>query len=203
MKFITEDDLRILFRKEPFTSYDLLEGTRLTPGARQFLVDKKISFLDDPMAVKRKTVKPEVKKEETKQEMKDQRFLLKKKTLQAQFLEAGLSFMERDVLLAEQVFDLERRLSFVGKESPDEENAFESCTGFDKEDFHKPFSDCFEITGFHAQSEKGREIVLLHRLRCSVRELAAEAEDESFNPVINRLSQMICLAYGGKACQRK
>lgn len=203
MKFITEDDLRILFRKEPFTSYDLLEGTRLTPGARQFLVDKKISFLDDPMAVKRKTVKPEVKKEETKQEMKDQRFLLKKKTLQAQFLEAGLSIMERDVLLAEQVFDLERRLSFVGKESPDEENGFESCTGFDKEDFHNPFSDCFEITGFHAQSEKGREIVLLHRLRCSVRELAAEAEDESFNPVINRLSQMICLAYGGKACQRK
>lgn len=204
MKFITEDDLRILFRREPFTSYDLPGGARLTPGARQFLVDKKISFLDDPMSVKRKTIKPEVKKEETpKQEIKDQLFLLKKKTLQAQFLEAGLSLMERDVLLAEQVFDLERKLSFVGKESPDKENAVQSCTGFDHDNFHKPFEDCFEITGFHAQSEKGREIVLLHRLRCSVRELAAEAGDERFNPVINRLSQMICLAYGGKACQRK
>ena len=204
MKFITEDDLRILFRREPFTSYDLPKGARLTPGGRQFLVDKKISFLDDPMSGKRRTPKPEEKKEETpKQEMSSQLLLLKRKTLQAQFLEAGLSLMERDVLLAEQVFDLERRLSFLGKESTGKENEFQSCTGFNQDNFHKPLEDCFEITGFHAQSEKGREIVLLHRLRCSVRELAAEAGDESFNPVINRLSQMICLAYGGKACQKK
>ncbi len=204
MKFITEDDLRILFRREPFTSYDLPKGARLTPGGRQFLVDKKISFFDDPMSGKRRTPKPEEKKEETpKQEMSSQLLLLKRKTLQAQFLEAGLSLMERDVLLAEQVFDLERRLSFLGKESTGKENEFQSCTGFNQDNFHKPLEDCFEITGFHAQSEKGREIVLLHRLRCSVRELAAEAGDESFNPVINRLSQMICLAYGGKACQKK
>ena len=40
MKFITEEDLRDLYKKQPFTDYDLKEGERLTPGARQFLVDR-------------------------------------------------------------------------------------------------------------------------------------------------------------------
>ncbi|WP_143320274.1 hypothetical protein [Clostridium sp. HBUAS56010] len=209
MKFITEDDLRILFKKEPFTVYDLSEGVRLTPGARQFLVDKKIAFQDGLVAVKRKNPGTELKKEEIdkkepdKKETQSDLFLWKRKTLQAQFLEAGLVFMKRDVLLAEQVFDLERRLSFVGKESSGQESLFQDCTGFDKENLHEPFEDCFEITGFHAQSEKGAEIVLLHRLRCCTRELAAETGDKRFYPVINRLSQMICMEYGGKTCQKR
>ncbi|SET98923.1 hypothetical protein [Lacrimispora sphenoides] len=204
MKFITEDDLRILFRREPFTAYDLPAGTRLTPGARQFLVDKKIPISDDPMMVKRKNEKPAEKKEEApEKEFCRDRFLLKKKTLQAQFLETGLELLNRDVLLAEQIFALERKLSDLGKEGREVEFGFEPCTGFHKENFNKPSDDCFEITGFHAQSEKGKEIVLLHRLRCSVRELAAETENAGLNPFINRLSQMICLEYGGKTCQRK
>ncbi|WP_211660219.1 hypothetical protein [Peptoniphilus faecalis] len=44
MKFITEDDLRDLYFKSPFTSYEIKQGTRLTPGARQFLIDFKIDF---------------------------------------------------------------------------------------------------------------------------------------------------------------
>ncbi|MEY8354194.1 hypothetical protein AALB39_12655 [Lachnospiraceae bacterium 54-53] len=204
MKFITEDDLRILFRREPFTSYDIPGGSRLTPGARQFLADKKVPISDDPMVVKRKTEKPGEKKEEApEKEICRERFLLKRKTLQAQFLEAGLELLNRDVLLAEQVFDLERMLSFVGKESREEESTFKPCTGLKEENFHEPSEDCFEITGFHAQSEKGKEIVLLHRLRCSTRELAAEGESRNLNPVINCLSQMICLEYGGKLCQKK
>lgn len=44
MKFITEDDLRDLYFKNNFTSYEIKENTRLTPGARQFLIDFKINF---------------------------------------------------------------------------------------------------------------------------------------------------------------
>ena len=40
MKFITEDDLRDIYRKDPFTSYEIQPGARLTPGARQFLQDR-------------------------------------------------------------------------------------------------------------------------------------------------------------------
>jgi hypothetical protein len=198
MKFITEDDLRILFKKEPFASYELTNGTRLTPGARQFLADKKIPISGGPEMVKRKEERPPEKKE-----ISQKLSLLKRKTLQAQFLQAGLELLNRDVLLAEQIFDLERKLSELGKEDREAEIPMEPCTGFHKENFNQPYEDCFEITGFHAQSEKGKEILLLHRLRCGVRELAAEWENISLNPVINRLSQMICLEYGGKTCQRK
>lgn len=49
MKFITEDDLRDLYKKEPFMDYDLQPGERLTPGARQFLLDRGINlYNDDP-----------------------------------------------------------------------------------------------------------------------------------------------------------
>ena len=46
MKFITEDELRFLYRKEPFTTYEPEPGTRLTPGARQFLLDRGIDMYD-------------------------------------------------------------------------------------------------------------------------------------------------------------
>lgn len=44
MKFITEEDLRDLYKRQPFTNYDLQPGERLTPGARQFLVDRGIDM---------------------------------------------------------------------------------------------------------------------------------------------------------------
>lgn len=48
MKFITEDELRYLYKKEPFTSYELEPGAKLTPGAREFLADKlNLQFYDE------------------------------------------------------------------------------------------------------------------------------------------------------------
>ena len=45
MKFITENDLRALYKAQPFSSYDPKEGERLTPGARQFLIDRGIKYV--------------------------------------------------------------------------------------------------------------------------------------------------------------
>lgn len=198
MKFITEDDLRIIFRKEPFDSFDVLEGIRLTPGARQFLVDNKVVIHDGNEPKKRRLRNTPEREAGAEHEgcREINLSLLKRKTLQAEFLEAGLKLMERNMLLAEQVFDLERKLSEPGV-------PFQGCTGFDQEGFESHSEDCFEITGFHAQSTKGKEILILHRLRCKTRELQAECSGENLNPVINRLSQMICLEYGGTVCQKK
>ncbi|WP_124065826.1 hypothetical protein [Clostridium sp. E02] len=208
MKFITEDDLRILFRKEPFVSYELQKETRLTPGARQFLMDKKVSLCEEMEVGTQKRKKPEQGKTEAKTEVKTKGngtdyFLLKRTSIQAHFLEVGITLLDQDVLLAEQIFLLERALSFVGKENAPLEKGWESCAGFTKENCRQSCEDCFEITGFHAQSEKGRILVPLHRLRCSVRELAAEREDGNLNRILNRLSQLICQQYGGKTCQKK
>ena len=47
MKFITEYDLRARFNEQPFTDYRIEKNTRLTPGARQFLSDRRITLLED------------------------------------------------------------------------------------------------------------------------------------------------------------
>lgn len=58
MKFITEEDLRDLYRKEPFTEYVIEPGTRITPGARQFLADRQIFLPDEePVLTGRSTGK--------------------------------------------------------------------------------------------------------------------------------------------------
>ena len=47
MKFITEAELRDIYRIHPFTTYEAEPGSRLTPGARQFLADRGIKSFDD------------------------------------------------------------------------------------------------------------------------------------------------------------
>ena len=87
------------------------------------------------------------------------------------------------------------------------------CSGIDSGNFSQNLGDCFEITEFHMQMEKGREMLLLHRLRSELAQLDADLPDfldtqlsdqvsGKLNQIINRLSQMICGALGGKECQR-
>ncbi|WP_297597293.1 hypothetical protein [uncultured Cetobacterium sp.] len=42
LKFITEEYLRELYRKESFECFQIEENQRLTPGGRQYLLDKKV-----------------------------------------------------------------------------------------------------------------------------------------------------------------
>jgi len=59
MKFITEEYLRDLYKKEPFSIYELNQGERLTPGAREYLSDRGIKMLDE-VSCKNNSI-PEVK----------------------------------------------------------------------------------------------------------------------------------------------
>jgi hypothetical protein len=83
--------------------------------------------------------------------------------------------------------------------------------------FTTELEDCFEITEFHMQLEKSNAILKMHTLRCVLGELQFEIIEnfkgndeilknriiENVNSIINSLSQLICLAVGGKECQRK
>lgn len=50
MKVITESELREIYKKAPFTSFDLPSGMKLTPAASQFLSERKIKVLRDGIA---------------------------------------------------------------------------------------------------------------------------------------------------------
>lgn len=47
MKFLTEDDLRLEYHQFPFDTFTIKKECRLTPGARTFLLDRKIRIIDE------------------------------------------------------------------------------------------------------------------------------------------------------------
>lgn len=236
MRFITEEDLRARYRNEHFTSYRLEPGTRLTPGARQYLSDLGIRMPEEEQKFKKHFFTGQEKKSENVSEKSQeitavplqnpsgastdtvagtQEWKYALKSIQARFLETGIEFLSQDVLMAQEIFELERVLSEIGREEQEKEKAgiawkserkiCQACSGISPEQDAMEFPDCFEVTGFHAQSPRGREIVRLHLLRCELREFAIRLPDQkrrTANQVINRLSQMICQTFGGKICQK-
>lgn len=44
MHYVTEDELREAYAKAPFGTYELPDNARLTPSARQFLIDFRVDF---------------------------------------------------------------------------------------------------------------------------------------------------------------
>ena len=76
MKFITEEYLRDMYRKNPFTNFSLVEGQRLTPGASQFLRDKRIELCEDIQSLKDSIDNPKSKKDDNKERNINKRILL-------------------------------------------------------------------------------------------------------------------------------
>lgn len=225
MKFITEDDLRDLYKKEPFTAYAIEPGTRITPGARQFLADRQIYLPDeDPARISPNHVKPEKKsvKQVDSKVLCDRRLCSRINSVEALFLAIAEELLSKDVLLAQKIIGLKKSFSDIRNVldggTPCDQLICEKCTGIHGDNFSDDLGDCFEITDFHIQLGKGKEIISLHRLRCALREMQVDiiesfggcVENEQcqavavkVNQIINTLSQLICYAAGGETCQRK
>ncbi|WP_218055144.1 cobalamin adenosyltransferase [Neobacillus massiliamazoniensis] len=222
MKFITESYLRDLYKKEPFTAYELGAKARLTPGGRQFLTDRGIKMVDSSDNKKTGSTKQQTEESESKNNWKNLQFQSKMKSIEALFLLTGEELLRKDVCLAHMVVKLYKQFSAlknaVKNHSPVENLSCNECAGINENNFSSNLGDCFEITDFHMQLEKGREIVILHRLRCALQEmepLMLELCDSSneeqiwyeemigkVNQIINCLSQLIHSAVGGGKCQR-
>lgn len=220
MKFITEDELRDLYKIQPFMDYDLPEGERLTPGARQFLLDRGIDLYDrnDPYATitcdnrnAEKSLTPAVEKKK--------RILSgKMKEIQISFLLTAKELLDIDACMAQQLIGLCRQFAALRGASEGicevSELRCSACTGINEENFCESLGDCFEITEFHMQMPKSRQMLILAKLRAELQILDIEIEDlisdselystvsKRINRIINTLSQMICAAMGGQECQR-
>lgn len=215
MKFITEEDLRDLYRKEPFTDYKAEEGSRLTPGARQFLADRGIRYMEDGTLIKINNKNIDQCQNETgkKANMEKKKLFYKIKSIETLFLATGEELLNGDTVLAHDILNLERQLSDIrsmleGKGTAENMTCNE-CTGIKTDNFSNDLEDCFEITQTHMETKNGRKIILLHRLRCELREIVLTVlelcDDDAvkkINQIINVLSQLICSVNGGKECQR-
>jgi ethanolamine utilization cobalamin adenosyltransferase len=225
MRFITEEDLRSLYKKEPFTAYVLEPDAKLTPGARQFLADRRISLVDDHFANKQKAAGTKVSTETSapKHDWKNLRLYSKLRSCEALFLLTIEELLKRDVDLTQSVIKLKEQFAQIKKAVKNKGTVGNlcctECTGINEQNFSANLDACFEITEFHLQLEKGKEILLLHRLRCALQEIEPVVLEICFNSneenglyldiiakvnqIINSLSQLICLALGGKKCQRE
>ncbi len=233
IKFITEEYLRDLYRKEPFNTYKLQQGQRLTPGAAQYLSDKRIKMINDDSKANEnnqvKAVKPveTIKQEENGNSNLNLDLNLKKKlccklkSIEATFLVTGSEILREDIILAQNIISLGRKISNIrnvveGKGTLEPIYCRE-CTAMNSLNFTTELEDCFEITEFHMQLDKSSAILKIHVLRCALRELHFEIIDtyknddddlkdrimKNLNSIVNSLSQFICSAVGGKQCQRK
>ncbi|WHY02512.1 cobalamin adenosyltransferase [Neobacillus sp. DY30] len=225
MKFITESYLRELYKKEPFTDFVLRTGTRLTPGGRQYLTDKGIKMHDSSIkkiSGRTKQQAEELSVPENKVDWKRLQFHSRLKSTEALFLLTCEELLGRDVVLAHHIVKLYKQFSSI-KNAVNSLGTVENlpcndCTGIMKCNFSSNLGDCFEITEFHMQLEKGRELLLLHRLRCALQELEplmlelsdSDNEEKAWNidmigkvnQVINTLSQYIHKTIGGTECLR-
>ncbi|MDW8799953.1 cobalamin adenosyltransferase [Clostridium sp. A1-XYC3] len=231
IKFITEEYLRDLYRKEPFNTYKLQQGQRLTPGAAQYLSDKRIKMINGDSKTNEKNQVKAIKQAETaKQEEKinlnlnsnlKKKLCCKLKSIEATFLVTSSEILREDIILAQNIISLGRKISNIrnvveGKGTLEPIYCRE-CTGMNSLNFTTELQDCFEITEFHMQLNKSSAILKIHVLRCALRELHFEIIDtyenddddlkdriiNNINSIINSLSQLICSAVGGKQCQRK
>lgn len=216
MKFITENDLRAQYKAQPFTTYQPKSGERLTPGARQFLLDRGIDLYSDQ---KRPPQQSKPAKQPDAAAPSQQLLRLKLEALRLRFLLTTKEVLEGDVFLAQQLTALGRQLSllvlFVDGKCEVADLYCDPCEGMNDDNFAQPLGDCVEVTEFCMQLENGRQLLLLSALRNDLRifvcELAAlgEASEQigvlsaKVNQLINRLSQMICTAMGGRVCQKK
>ncbi|MDG0875827.1 cobalamin adenosyltransferase [Paenibacillus thiaminolyticus] len=177
MKFITEMELRNVYRIEPFTSYMVEHGSRLTPEARQFLTDRQIAVSYSTQEQNQEQSKSRSQSAATggkaglaawEAALSDAIRLSPVLVNRAGAAGAGCAARSEGARAVEAVFGppergrrlrIHCRFIFPGLYRHSCRCSFEDA------------GDCFEVTEFHIQLEKGREIALLHRLRCALREL--------------------------------
>lgn len=225
MKFITEDDLRIQYKKEPFTEYEIEAGTKITPGGRQFLIDRGIKINQKNSLKKNRnhTKEKDSSLEQNQSSFKDRKVQTKMKSVEALFLVTAEELLSRDVLLSQQIVQLKKCFSdmknVLGSERSPESFLLKECMGINEQNYCDKLEECFEITEFHMQLEKGKEIIALNRLRYMICDFQLDMMEfldhnetekkqceeviKKTNQIINALSQLICTAVGGKECQKK
>ena len=194
MVYITEQNLRDLYTKQAFETFNLVEGERLTPGARQFLSDRQIEIIDptDVKPVKTATIQLDgseeygaaesAKAEETEkatppaaaQQCSEQEQVpvansekLKARfcALQSLYLKQATELYPHNQVLANEIFDMECSLCSIECGSDLNILAPGTCSGMNAEDLKYPHRECFHMTRAILLADHGAEAAALHYLR--------------------------------------
>jgi ethanolamine utilization cobalamin adenosyltransferase len=228
MKFITEMELRDSYRIEPFTTFVLEPHIKITPGARQFLVDRKVKLVQaqgsENKSAKNNTSanNSEAKPVIGRESWSSLRLRAKMDCVESLFYLVGADLLScDDAVLAEELMELEK--CFCNVKNAEREQTVPDPIKF-WEWSEEEIKSCannlekyFDIDQFHVRLEKRKTIALLNHLRASLCEVepalletywneeqqACSHEDliEKVNLIINILSIMIWRYLGGQKCK--
>ncbi|MGL5232372.1 MAG: hypothetical protein ACRCXY_06990 [Fusobacteriaceae bacterium] len=116
-KFITEEHLKGLYKKESFNSFELKINERLTPGGRQYLLDKKILIIDnlnlkisdkctDRAGIKEKIESDTKEEKKCKENLKNQNLIYKFNSIESLFYKLASDVFIKDLELAQKIIDI-------------------------------------------------------------------------------------------------
>ncbi|OTO77247.1 hypothetical protein A5865_001122 [Enterococcus sp. 12E11_DIV0728] len=167
MRFITEQDIRTTFIQTPFEVYPQPADTRLTPEARQFLVDRKVMITNGNAKTLPKTAVVE-NQEKPDLELTSSLFLL-----------AVSLMVEADPALAEKLSQLYQRMqeAYSLKAEPERVEALEDV----------------KITMFHVLLPRGKELAVLNLLQTQLNQLlASEPKVSAVKPMYSEFRRIRC-----------
>ena len=210
MKFITEMELRELYKTDPFATYVLEPDTKITPGARQFLVDRRVSLVQAQYGEDKKSKTSESNQAQRRENWSTMRLRGKMDCIESLFLLIAAELLQsKDAALSEEVMAL-------GKCFRNVRNAERQGIAPDKiqfwgwsEDEIKSRSDNLEkhlnISEFHVGLKNGKEITMLNHLRASLREVEPAILETYWNEekqvclredligTVNRIINVLCM----------
>ena len=138
LKFITEQYLREIYKKTPFEIFKLEKEQRLTPGGRQFLVDKRIKVENKEEKEEIKKVKEPKKdqvkfnkniniiKVEEKINLKKSKYVYKIKSFESQLFSLVSENLEKNMPLAQKLLEVARSFRSLNKKNSLKEEKIEN-----------------------------------------------------------------------------
>ncbi|SHN69162.1 cobalamin adenosyltransferase [Desulfitobacterium chlororespirans] len=222
MRFITETELRDLYKAEPFTAYTLEPRTKLTPEARQFLVDRGIKLKEAQDSKSKSTGNGKSGREQEGESWSVLSLRRRMESMESLFLMVGANLLSGgSTVLAEEVFALGRCFSEVKRSTWEQTSPvnlqFQDWSEAEMKNCSTYLGKHFDITEFHVRAENGAAIASLNHLRSSLRELESAVleaywdkelnvcsrEDliEKINLIMNILCFMMWKCLGGQQCK--
>lgn len=214
LKFITEQYLREIYKKTPFEIFKLEKEQRLTPGGRQFLVDKRIKVENKEEKEEIKKVK-EPKKEqvkfnkniniikvEEKINLKKSKYVYKIKSFESQLFSLVSENLEKNMPLAQKLLEVARSFRSLNKKNSLKEEKIENIMLED-----------VEIHDIYIHNKNAVEIFKLHSIlyEMSFLEeeiLESEIDDDmkiflqNLKYVKSKIFNIVVELLGGEQCQK-
>ena len=175
-KFITEEHLKDLYRKEPFESFELEDDERLTPGGRQYLLDKGIKINSNlPTDNQRKLVKQDIRDKDSKinessdYQLNKNKMICEIKSLEALFLQTSIKLFNYNIKLTQNIVDLGRYIKLI-REFIEGTKELEVIN---TDNLEKEFNS-IELTDIYIHLKNSEELLSLYYLFCKLEELKYE-----------------------------